>query len=134
MRWLAAVVFLLAIPGVVAAQDTAAAKPKPPKKDPSVIALWEIEEQGGNLHDAFEIVQNLRPRFLQVRSRAAAGGNPIWGEGPGVLVNDAPRGGANSLRSILASSIREIRFISGPDAASRYGVEYHAGAILVLTK
>lgn len=129
-----AVVALIGLAAPAVGQDSTGAATKPPKKDPNVIAEWEIDQAPGNIRDAYELIQYLRPRFFQVRSRLAAGENPVWGQGPGVLIDDAPRGGISALRAIPISAVREIRYLSGPDAANRYGVEYHAGAILVIGK
>ncbi len=129
--------------GFIAALTTATAvvaqapdqpKEKAPKKDASVIAAWEIEKVESLVTNAYDVVQLLRPRFFQVRSKSNISLNPLWGDGPGVLIDEAPRGGLETLRGIPVTSIREIRYVSGPDAASRYGVEFHAGAILVITK
>ncbi len=129
---LAAVLLALFAPPSFA-QDSTAKPDKPPKKQATVIAAWEVRQIEGQAQNAYDVVKLLRPRFFQIRSREAAGNNPVWGQGPGVLVDDAPRGSTETLRSIPLSAIREIRYLSGPDAASRYGVEYHAGAILVVT-
>lgn len=135
MKRLALIVGLLvAMSSAAVAQDSSEAKPKAPKKQASVIALWEIEPIQGQARDAYDVIQLLRPRFLQIRSKAAASEDPRWGAGPGVLIDDAPRGGIEALRSIPVGAIREIRYLSGPDAASRYGPEYHAGAIVVVAK
>ena len=109
-------------------------KEKAPRKDASVIAAWEIEKVVSLVTNGYDLVQLLRPRFFQARSKSSGSSNPLWGEGPGVLVDEIPRGGVEALRGIPVSSVREIRYLSGPDAASRYGVEFHAGAILVITK
>lgn len=133
MRTLAiAVIALVGICTGLSAQDTTAGKPKAPKKDPNVIAAWEIEEVAGQAHDAYDVVQLLRPRFFHIRAQGT--GNDHWNGGPGVLVDDTPRGDVSSLRSVQISAIHEIRYVSGPDAASRYGAEYHAGAIVVKLK
>ncbi len=119
---------------VLLAQEPDQQTEKTPKKQPTVIAAWEIKQIESQATNAYDVVQLLRPRFFQVRSKSAPGNNPLWGEGPGVLIDEVPRGGLEELRGIPVSSLREIRYLSGPDAANRYGVEFHAGAILVITK
>lgn len=133
MRLALAVGLLVLVAPPSFAQDSTAKPAKPPKKQPTVIAAWEIRQIEGQAQNAYEVVKLLRPRFFQVRSRESAG-NAVWNQGPGVLIDEAPRGGIEFLRSIPLTAIREIRYVSGPDAASRYGVEYHAGAILVVTQ
>ena len=122
---------MLSLAGSLSAQDSV---PKPPKKDPNLIAAWEIAQVPGNIRDAYELVRLLRPRFFQIRAIGAVGKNPSWSQGPGVIVNDVGQGGTESLRSVQIGAIREVRYLSGPDAANRYGVAYHAGAIVVITK
>ena len=124
---------MLSLAGSLSAQDSVP-KPKPPKKDPNLIAAWEIAQVPGNIRDAYELVRLLRPRFFQIRAIGAVGKNPTWSQGPGVIVNDVGQGGTDALRSVQVGAIREVRYLSGPDAANRYGVEYHAGAIIVITK
>ena len=134
MRQLAfAFIAALTTATAVLAQEPDQPKEKARKKDASVIAAWEIEKVESLVTNGYDVVQLLRPRFFQVRSKLSAGGNPLWGDGPGVLIDEVPRGGIEALRGIPVSAIREIRYVSGPDAASRYGVEFHAGAILVIT-
>ena len=89
---------MLSLAGSLGAQDSVP-KPKPPKKDPRVIAAWEIAQVPGNIRDGYDLVQLLRPQFFQVRSQSAAGDNPVWGQGPGVIINDVGQGGTDALRS-----------------------------------
>jgi len=53
---------------------------------------------------------------------------------PRVSVDDGPLQELDALRLILASAIREIRFITAIDAATRYGSGVEGGVILVLLK
>jgi hypothetical protein len=118
--------------GVTAhAQDSAAVAKKPPRRDPSVISAEEIAQAPQSIRDAYELVKMLRPRFFERHSVSRIGQNPIWGEGPGVVFDDTPRGGIDNLRNIPLTSIREIRYLNGPDASNRYGSDFHAGAIVV---
>ncbi|MGE0553865.1 MAG: hypothetical protein AB7R55_10595 [Gemmatimonadales bacterium] len=109
--------------------------PKKLKKLNNLIATWEITEVQGHVQDAFALVTLLRPRWLQSRVRGGtAGGNPVWGQGPGVLMDGVPRGGIGELRTIPLGAVKEIRHMSGPDAVNRYGIDFHAGAINVIAR
>ena len=134
MRILVALLMSLLIAPAALAQDSAAAKEKAPKKQPNLIAAWEIAEVPGNVRDAYDLIQLVRPKYFQIRSRGNSAQDSRWGNGPGVVIDEIPRGGVEQLRGIPLAGIKEIRYLSGPDAANRYGAEYHAGAIVVVMK
>ncbi|MEO8451371.1 MAG: hypothetical protein ABI647_16375 [Gemmatimonadota bacterium] len=132
-----ALVTALLIAGVTAgalAQDSS-----PPKitiaikKQPNVITLDEIRAIRNQIHSARDIVDQLRPQFLRNRVRSAQGASD-WTSGPRVLVDDVPYGDIESLRTIDPGAVHEIRYVSGPEAASRYGADFNGGVILVLTR
>lgn len=114
------------------AQDSAAAHKKPPRRDPSIITAEEIAEAPRNIRDAYELVKMLRPRFFEHHSVGGFGQSSAWGEGPGVVFDDTPRGGVDNLRNIPLSNVREIRYLNGPEASNRYGGDFHGGAIVVI--
>ena len=74
----------------------------------------------------YEAVQRLRPRWIQMR-----GGTDIP---PVVFLDGANMGGPETLRTIQASSIREMRYRDGRDATTRYGTGYGGGVIEVVTR
>lgn len=100
----------------------------------------ESEQDGGNpdviLEDeltavpelnALEAIQRLRSGWLRVRG-AASFSRP---QGIRVYVNGMARGGVEELRALRATNIESMRFLSGRDATTRFGVDHTNGAIMV---
>jgi hypothetical protein len=84
----------------------------------SVIILEELETVA--TFSAYDAITRLRPRWLRSRTP---------GEEPTVFLNGAELGGLESLRSVQASSLFEIRYLNGRDATTRYGTGFGGGAI-----
>lgn len=106
-----------------------AATTRAPRGDPDVLAAEEIERSNvGTLHDA---IQRLRPHFFFSRGRTSLrGANPR----PAVIVNNVPQASFESLRAISATNVRYVRFLSAPEATTRFGTGYMAGVIEVVLK
>ena len=99
-------------------------------RDPIVITEQEIG--ASNESNAFDVVQKLRPLFLKTRGRTSisAGGT----EYASVFVDGQYNGDLSTLRNLVASQVREIRYLSGPEAGGKYGIRYGSGAIDVRMK
>jgi len=93
------------------------------------ITREEIGERMGL--DVFEVVRQLRPSWLQVRGQAT----PIGGvRRVQVVIDESLQpGGVEALRSLRGSQVEEIRFLSGQDATTRYGLDVEGGVIVVRT-
>jgi hypothetical protein len=92
-----------------------------------VLTAEEIRQASGAT--AYDVVQQLRPQFLRVRSgRTIQASGPT---GPIVYVDNIRSGGLDALRMIRAESVSEIRYINAADATTRFGTGHMAGAILV---
>ena len=86
---------------------------------------------------AYDIVLALRPTMLVSRSMALRqSGMTLWESDPGIKVYlDGIRyGGVESLITIPASTVREVRWLSAIDATTRYGTGHTAGAITVTSR
>jgi hypothetical protein len=94
-----------------------------------VITAEEIAKTGAR--NAYEAVQRLRGQWLT--SRGAASLRDPTPRLPVVFLDDVEYGELDRLRSISAAQILEIRFVDGQDAVTRYGMEYGAGIIHVIT-
>jgi hypothetical protein len=94
--------------------------------------LTEDQIDAISVTSAYEAVERLRPMFLKTRGRSTinAGGS----EYASVFVDGQFYGDLSSLRNIVASQVREIRYLSGPDAVTKYGMRYGSGAIDVRIK
>ena len=101
---------------------------RPANRD--VLAAAEIETSGaGTLHEA---IQQLRPHFLFSRGRASL--RQPNNQRPVVVVNNVPQASLEALRSISARDVQYVRFLSAPDATTRFGTGYIAGVIEVVLK
>ena len=79
---------------------------------------------------AFEVVQALRPQWLQTRGRTSFNQR----ESVKVYLDDSLLGEPESLRQITARSISSIRFMDGNEATTRWGLDHGHGAIVVSTR
>lgn len=109
---------------------TAAAAPKPgPKGSANVIVEAEIPASGAQ--NALEVIQRVRPSMLRARN----GTNDETGVMDIVFYIDNVRAGdRQAVTSVLATNVREIRYLAAPDATTRFGTGHPLGAILVITK
>ena len=84
----------------------------------------------GAYHNAYDLIQALRPRWLAVH-----GPDSILGTSTEVQVrlDDYNLGGVQTLRSIPLTGISTIQFVDGVTAAGRWGQGYADGAIVITT-
>jgi len=103
--------------------------PGGPDRDRNRISPEEIAAEP--VMSAAELVERLRPAWLRSRGpesiRSGAPSLPI------VYIDGVRSGGPEALRGIITQIIREIRFINGRDATTKYGLDHGAGVILVST-
>ncbi len=119
-----------AAPIAGAASATSRAAKPPAKGNSNLIVASEIA--GTGVSDAFQAVKLLRPAMLRGRNGSLndnSGGAELV-----VYVDGVKAGGPQSLESVTALAISEIRFISAADATTRFGTGHPLGAILVVTK
>jgi outer membrane cobalamin receptor len=98
--------------------------------DRNVITAAEIEAADANT--AYDVIVKLHANYLHSR-----GANSILlkqNKEPTVYLDQVEFGSINTLRSIPASNIAEIRFVSGWDAMTKYGSDHAAGVIQVFTR
>lgn len=96
--------------------------------DRNVIAEAEIDEL--RRLNALEIVQRLRPQWLQTR-----GIDSFQQSNAVIAYLDGGRYGlAAALRNVRANDVLEIRYLDSRQATMRFGVGHPSGAILVLTR
>lgn len=101
-----------------------------PQRARDVLAADEIELSNvGTLHDAIRL---LRPHFFFSRGPTSLRA-PV-SQRPAVIVNSVPQASFESLRSISARDVRYVRLLSAPEATTRFGTGYMAGAIEVVLK
>jgi hypothetical protein len=103
------------------------------KRQTNVISFEELQSIQSEATDAYSAVERLRPQFFRIRGTNKTFGNSETLE-IRVVVDNAGRGGVESLRQIPTSTVKEIRYINGTDASIQFGTNYGAGAILVQTR
>ena len=94
----------------------------------------EISARASEAANALQIIQKLRPQML--RNRGLASPSDVTGEStqPKVYIDNIAYGDLSTLQNVMASQIREIRFINAGDATTQWGTGHLGGVILVLTK
>jgi hypothetical protein len=115
---------------LLAAACTSAATARTPQRARNVLAAEEIELSNvGTLHDA---IQLLRPHFFFTRGRTSLRAQSS--QRPVVIINSVPQASLETLRSISARDVQYVRLLSAPEATTRFGTGYMAGAIEVVLK
>lgn len=99
------------------------------RRSRDVITAEQIAETGAQ--NAYEVVEQLRRGWLT--SRGATSLVDPTPRVPVVFLDNFELGELDSLRGIGVAEIREIRFIDGRDAVTRYGSQYGGGIIQVIT-
>jgi hypothetical protein len=113
---------------------------KRPKRSRNRISLEEVayvRERGART--AYDAIQQLHTEWFHTRGATGSEGRPGPGSDPApggpVIYIDQARMGDDSqrLRDVPLEAVREIRFLSAPEATARYGSGYQHGAIIVTT-
>ncbi|HSG64366.1 MAG TPA: hypothetical protein VLD39_05170 [Gammaproteobacteria bacterium] len=100
----------------------------------NLITAEEIAASGAGMETAFDIVQRLRPTMLRPRA-SSFGVNNQPEQVPVLVYSDEVRlGTVENLRTIPATQVFEIRYISATDETQRWGTNHSSGAIQVITK
>jgi hypothetical protein len=136
MLHLGAVLSLIAL---ACAPATASSHSRLAAKHRDEIPQAEIEAAAMQVGTAYDIVRLLRPALLTSRGITTARSqsrSPVWEADHGikVYVDGIRYGGVESLATIPANTVREIRWLSAGDATIRYGTGNVAGAIVVATR
>jgi hypothetical protein len=96
----------------------------------NVITTQQIEAVGRS--SAYEVVQQLRPEWL--RGRGATSLTNTEAGMPVVFLNTARHGNLDVLRSMPLPEIREIRYLTGPEATQLFGTGVSGGVIQVILR
>lgn len=119
-------VFLLSVSGCAGSGERSGER-----TNPNALTADEIAAaSGGNLYD---VVEELRPRWFQIRTVAS-----LQQQTPevGVFVNRVYQGGTTVLRDMSKTGVTRMEYMDGPQASARLrtpGATALAGAILVQT-
>lgn len=91
--------------------------------------VTEEELVGVGDRSAYDALQELRPIFLRSRDTQTATPTPV-----AVFVDGGRTEGLEALRSIRASSVKEMRFYEPQDANTKFGTGHNGGVIAVVLK
>jgi hypothetical protein len=81
--------------------------------------------------NASDIVERLRPNWLRYRGPSSIrDGTPVV---PIIYIDDIRSGSLQDLLRVRSEIIREIRYINGRDATTKWGLDHGGGVILVTT-
>ena len=90
------------------------------------------EVESVSTRDALQLVQRLRPQWLQGR-----GSTSLRSPGatlPLVYLDGVRYGAVESLRQIDSEAVWRVEFLNAPDATNRFGTGHAGGVILVTTR
>lgn len=97
-----------------------------------LITEEQILEVADRDHDAYQVVNRIRPQWLRTRGVASLSDpNPVT---PVVYLDGTRFGTIDDLRRLNSNSIREIRYLGATDAQTRFGLNHSGGALLVTTR
>ena len=96
----------------------------------SDLITYEEVQATPDARDAYELIRRLRPNFLNVRATGSAAPGRTKPTDILVYVNGAERGPLETLRTIPAHAVLEIRKLSQADAVTQFGKDQN-GVIMV---
>ena len=101
-----------------------------PSKDPNLLIGTELH--GQSVGSLYELLLRVRPNWLRTRGVSSIS----QGAGDGVVVyrDGVRQGGVGILREFSVEMVESVRYLSGPEAASRFGLDHQHGAIMVTTR
>jgi len=100
--------------------------------NPDIISDEEIIAVAGNVSTAYDIIKKLRGNWFSYRGKTSLIGTS--NADPTVYVDDQAYGPINSLRSIPASQVTQMRIYRSWEATTKYGTGNMGGVIAVATK
>jgi len=128
LRFRSTTLLLFAILTAVGCAGTSASAGFPTRPTMGPITRAEMEASG--VSDPYEAVRLLRPNWLRLRVRTATHGAR---DGLPILYSQNLRlGSIYGLRDFRIEGIKEIRYISGVDATTRWGMGHTGGVIEVI--
>jgi len=102
-----------------------------------IITAEEIEREKANINTAYDAVETLRPRWLELHEVSRLPGRaaePLKATPVRVYLNDVNMGEVDYLKTIPAERVLEMRMLSANETASRYGPTDGQAAIVVTLK
>ena len=100
----------------------------PSMRSSDFVGSAEIDVGGGGT--AYDVLQRLRPQFFIARAVAMTG--DAYGGRPVVYIDGMRLGGIEELRTISATMLGEVRFLSPVVGSERFG-RYHPGGVIEIS-
>lgn len=98
-------------------------------RDQTRLTAADIQAADPNL-TLYELISRVRPQWLTRRP-----GTQLQGQMDVVVYRDDIRaGGTEALREIRLDIVSQVRYLTGPEATGRYGLNHPHGAIVVTTR
>lgn len=119
--------FVLAC-AIVALACGPANRSAPSPRDRDLLTHAEIVSASREGSDLYEVLQAMRPHFLQAPLGIQRGSAP---QGTAVYVDSKRVGGIEALRTIFAGNINEVRYLGPTQAQNELGPTASMGALLV---
>jgi hypothetical protein len=128
----------MTLPLVIMLAESACASsgtPATPRRSPDLITTAEINSTAAS--SAYDLVQHLRPNWLRQGNPGSMSGGSISRQVLVVYLDGNRLGGLETLRTLSATGIRSMQFLSATKAAVVLrdpGSEALAGAIMISTR
>jgi len=102
-----------------------------PRGNSTLIIRAELERFSSR--NLWYAVDNLRPGWLRPQRGVSFSTGPAFAR---VVIDGAPgaRGDLDELRRLFPDNVETLRYLSAPDATTRYGTGYFGGVIEVSTR
>jgi len=99
-------------------------------RDSSILTADEVAATHES--NAYDAINQVRPLWLKTRGQTSinTGSSPY----ATVFVDGQYFGDLGSLRQLITAQIKQIRYFNGPNAVTRFGMQYGSGAIEVTTR
>lgn len=102
------------------------------KRQRDLLTAEEIMTSGKRFFDLYDVVKDLRPRFLQAPPGARSFGNSRAATTPIAVYVDGKRdSGLDALKSIDPQQVHDVRYLDPQRADNEIGPSAAGGAILV---
>ena len=102
---------------------------RPQRRDSAVITRADLEGSAGRT--LYDHIRRVQPQWLSPRGPTTL----AQAEREVVVYRDGVRvGGVSALRDMTTDIVDSVRYLSGPEASGRYGLDHQHGAILVTTR
>ena len=117
---------VIVVPALVIAAWSCAGRSQRVEHRTSNNIVTREEIAAANVTTAYEALDRLRPMFLRRIPRSAKGSGSEYAV---VFIDGVRRGSPDILRTVSASAIAEIRYLTASDATTHYGLDVDGGVI-----